>query len=221
MGEELELPDVLWGARSEPGQPGERFIDYFPAFVVSPDGRRAYIVHADTDRITVVNLEAMRILRSSNLRPRTSLLERFLSFLAKDAHADGRWPYYEKWATISADGRFLYVGGGHALPARPDSWVVGVYPDESAGLRMIDTESLEIIAEIKPGGECVYKNLATHPSGRYLYANTYGTDPGQTGRPKRCRDLQGGGGLLVFDAGTLEVIASRSSGGAVLFAPAE
>ena len=213
VGEEVELPDVLWGARPEPGE-GERFIDYFPAFVVSPDGRRAYIVHADTDRITVVDLEAMRILRSSGLTPRTSLFERFLSFLAKDAHADGRSPFYEKMATISPDGRYLYVGGGHALPARPDSWVVGPYADRSAGLRMIDTESLEIVAEIEPGGECEYRNLAVHPSGRYLYATTFGTDPGQAGVP-RCR-----AGLLVFDAHSLEVIASRSGGGAVLFAPA-
>ena len=214
--EELELPEVLWAARTESSQLGEGLLVYYPAFVVRPDGRRAYIVHADTDRITVVNLEAMRILRSSELRPRTSLLERFLSFLAKDAHADGRWPYHEKWATISADGRYLYVGGGHAVPEEGESWVVGVYPSESAGLRVIDTESLEIIAEIEPGGECVYRNLAVHPSGRYLYANASVTDPGQTGSPRTCR----GDGLLVLDARSLEVTASRSTRDAVLVAPA-
>ena len=213
--EELELPDVLWGARPEPGQSDQRFTEHFPAFVVSPDGRRAYIVHAETDRITVLDLQGMRIERSRDVRLRTSLFDRLLSFLAKKTYADGRSPYHEKRAAISPDGRYLYVGGGHALPEEGEPWVVGVYPDESAGLRMIDTDSLEIIAEIEPGGDCEYRNLTVHPSGRYLYATTYGTDPGQTGFPK-CRSH----GLFVFDARTLEVIANRLNGDAVLVVPA-
>ena len=213
--EELELPDVLWGARPEPGQSDQRYIEHFPAFVVSPDGRRAYIVHAETDRITVLDLQGMRVERSRDVRLRTSLFDRLLSFLAKKAYADGRLPYHEKRATISPDGRYLYVGGGHALPEEGEPWVVGVYPDESAGLRMIDIESLEIVAEIEPGGDCEYRNLTVHPSGRYLYATTYGTDPGQTGIPRCHAD-----DIFVFDARTLEVIASRLNGVAVLVAPA-
>ncbi len=208
----VDLPDVLWGERPEAGSP-ERHTDYQPGLVVSPDGRRGYVVHADSDRVTVVDLLAMRIERSAEIRAQTSLFDRLFSPLTRKAHADGGSPFSEKWASISPDGRDLYIGGGSARVEEGEPWGVGVWPSESYGLRMVATDSLEVVAEIEPG-ECEYRDLAVHPSGRYLYAATSGTDPGQVGIP-RC----GNGELLVLDPATLDVLASRTGRGAVLFAP--
>jgi len=208
--DELDLPGVLWGVRPEPYQPDEpTMVGYYPAVAVSPDGRRAYIVHADADRVTVVDLEGMRVERSDEIgRRQASLFERFLSSLAGNAYAkdvpipeksaaisrDGGPLYQEKWAAISPDGRFLYVGG-----------VSERFPTGSLGLQVIDTGSLDIVAEITPGGD-LYADLAVHPSGRYLYAVTGGITEGR---------------LLVLDPVTLEVMAHRLTfGGVPIVAPA-
>ena len=180
--EELEVPEVMWRT------------DYTPGIAVSPDGRRAYLVHAESDRITVVDLQEMRIERSQEIGRRVSLIERFLSSLAGTAHADGGGNFQERWAAISPDGRHLYVGGQDTR--MDEDWLPGTPPapfvqTTSLGLRVIDTGSLEIVAEIDHGGDNVYWNLAVHPSGHYLYAVTDGD-------------------LLVLDPDTLDVIARGS-----------
>ena len=147
--DELALPDVL-----------------LAAFAVSSDGRRAYVVHADSDRVTVVDLEEMRVERSEAIGRSASLFERFLSFLAGSAYAKG--PLQEKWAAISPDGRYLYVSGMSQRPVNTPAG--GVLEQTSFGVQVIDTNSLDVVAEIKPGGEDVYGDLVMHPSGRYLYA---------------------------------------------------
>jgi len=198
---ELALPDVLWGVRRELDQLDEEATVYYPAVVVSPGGRNAYVVHADSDRVTVVDLEEMRIERSEKIGRRTSLFERFLSALAGGAHADGaQRPTQWKSAAISPDGRYLYqAGGSQRSIVTPAGY--GVIERTNLGLRVIDTVSLDIVAEIKPGGEDVYSALVMHPSGRYLYAYT--------------------DRLLVLNPTTLETMAVRRLSGTrhVLVAP--
>ncbi len=86
------------------------FAEWRPAVVLSHDGRRLYIVHADQERLTTVDFDALTV-RSIVLRETQSWLERLLDLTAGVAEAKGIWTGTVKAAVLSPDGKRLYVVG--------------------------------------------------------------------------------------------------------------
>jgi hypothetical protein len=85
-----------------------RLVYWKPALTLSPDGRRLYIVHADRDRLTIVDLEKGDV-QNAVLFSRTAWLERFLESTARLAPVSGSVGGASRAALISPDGQRLVV----------------------------------------------------------------------------------------------------------------
>jgi DNA-binding beta-propeller fold protein YncE len=99
-----------------------------------------YIVHADSDQLTTVDL-IDRTIRTVEIRPHLSWLEGLISFTAKTAQAkvlNGT----TKQAVLSPDGKTLYVTGFTGLPSvdANGNWLWETIP---LGLQKIDVASGE------------------------------------------------------------------------------
>ena len=79
-----------------------------PALTLSPDGSRLYIVHADQEILTSIDL-AQGAVHDAAIEKATSWLERLLSATAGVAHAKGPAEGAIKSAMVSPDGSRLYV----------------------------------------------------------------------------------------------------------------
>jgi hypothetical protein len=79
-----------------------------PAITLSPDGSQLYIVHADQETLTRIDL-AQGAVHEAAIEKATSWLERLLSVTAGVAHAKGRAQGAIKNASISPDGSHLFV----------------------------------------------------------------------------------------------------------------
>ena len=173
---ELELPEVLWWTRVETGEHGEYSAQYLPGTAVSPDGRSYYVVHPDEDRITVVDLESMQVERSEEIGHNASLFGRLLSLLASTAHAKGG-ATTSKGAAVSPDGRLLYITGSTERPVRETADAEErTWESIDYGLKVIDTASLEVVAEdvppSAPSGShlnwaVMYREVSPDPTVRY------------------------------------------------------
>src|SRR3990172_2001782 len=84
-------------------------IFWSPAIVFSPEKQAVFIVHADANQLTTVDL-ALRTTSTVQIRPATSWIERLLALTAGVAHAKGLNGAI-KSAVLSADGNRLYVVG--------------------------------------------------------------------------------------------------------------
>jgi hypothetical protein len=108
---QLALPEVLDGQylRGEALEPHDNSIWYLPATVWAPGQPWLYIVHADQDRLTIVNFDAQSV-ASRPIAPAQSWLDRLMAFTAGVAEAkmvNGT----QKHAAISPAGDRLYVLG--------------------------------------------------------------------------------------------------------------
>lgn len=142
----LELPDVTIGQREEQGgSAGVQYAMYFPARVMSPDGRRYYVAHADSETVTVINLEAMSIESSAEPKRPTSVWGSIGGFLGgllvSEAEAKGGL-YRSKQALLSPDGQVLYVTGSYS--GYPEDDPEGKFP---LGLKAIDARTMTIMWE--------------------------------------------------------------------------
>lgn len=184
---ELELSDIRFGQLVGRDGDGTDFVNYEHKGVMSPDGSLYYIAHANEDRITVIDLKEMTVRRSGEIREPSSLAERVLDYLAGSAHAIG--PITGRGISISPDGRRLYITGWEEGPTveSGEGWEF-----ESHGLKVVDAESFEILAEAPPfeteAAIPRHEWMVPGPAGRYLYA----------GRDTKWR---------VLDPNTLEVLA--------------
>ena len=111
---EQRLPGIVSGFYCLEGcdQPhGELLSAYWsPAVVLARDRRRLYVIHADEEKLTTVDLEAQQVQTMAIRRPQ-SLVERLLALTAGVAEAKGGMSGTVKSAVLSADGRHLYVVG--------------------------------------------------------------------------------------------------------------
>lgn len=198
---ELELSEVLWGQRKETDEHGEYFAQYLPGTAMSPDGRSYYVAHPDEDRITVVDLASMQVERSEEIGRKASLFGRLLSLFANTAHAKGGATSSKRIA-VSPDGRLLYIIGSAERPVRETADAEErTWESIGYGLKVIDTASLEVVAEdVPPRGPpgsplswaATYRQVAPDPGGRYLYALR-------------------GAELYIMDPATLEVVRTTAA----------
>jgi hypothetical protein len=143
------------GLASNSGDP--RVLYFMPAVAFSPGHNRLYVVHADADRLTRVDLAAQRV-SSSPIGPARGRLERVLDLTAEVAEAK-YWPEgAKKWAALSPDGARLYVIGR--------SWD---RVQDADGERQIE----EIFLGLQVVGAQSGLELATYP----LQADWIGTTP--------------------------------------------
>jgi hypothetical protein len=115
------------------------FASWMPAVVPSVDGSQLYVVHADEEKLTTVDLQA-RTLRTVEIDRVQSGLERLLALTASVAQAKGAADGAYKEAALSPDGTRLYVVG-RSMSAADDGHGGWQIAETSLGLQVIDVES--------------------------------------------------------------------------------
>ncbi len=193
------LPGVLVGQRHEEGPDGEFYAIYSPALAMSPDGTRYYVVHPDTDRVTIVNLENMTVDPSLEVAKRKSLLGRLasgvLGLLVSSAEAKGGLNA-SKQALVSPDGRWLYITG--VEDAAPDIPPNGRKP---LGLKVVDTQTMDVVYEEDGIG-----SIALSPDGRWLFGTGWAYEYTQVSANEYMTDDYQGWGLKVIDARSPQLV---------------
>jgi hypothetical protein len=163
---ETPLPEVLAGHWCREGcqDSHERWLSesWEPAVVPARDGRALYVVHADADRLTTVDLDA-RAVRTTEVKAERSMLERLLGLVVGVAEAKGGAEGARKAAVLSSDGARLYVTGS-TIRSEPDpreGWritpaALGVQVVETPGGRLIGGAPVEGsgvgVIELTPDG---------------------------------------------------------------------
>lgn len=85
-----------------------QYVSYSPGLAWDLDREVLYIVHADDDKVTVVDLVNGTIINQTQFRPPQSFLEWVSELLAPAAEAKGG-PWLEARVILSRDGELLYV----------------------------------------------------------------------------------------------------------------
>ena len=137
-------------------------IFWSPAIVFSPEKQAVFIVHADANQLTTVDL-ALRTTSTVQIRPATSWIERLLALTAGVAHAKGLNGAI-KSAVLSADGNRLYVVGESGVTSQ-DSNGEWQFSREVLGLQVIDAASGMEIARL----ETESTDIALSNDGRLLF----------------------------------------------------
>lgn len=137
------------------GQPGHwlgstehRGGRYVPGLAVSPDGSRAYVVHAETDSVTVIDLDAHEVIETHSLQEGASPTARLGGWLlgrfARTAEAKGAAEYLRK-VQLTPDGRYLLISGT-TTEERPEDVAPGTYVEpRPAGLLVVDALTMEVV----------------------------------------------------------------------------
>lgn len=123
-----------------------------------------YIVHAEEDKVTVVDLTNAEIAQQVNIAPQQSILERVLSWGVQTAHAKVV-PGVAKQAVLSPDGQHLFVIGLTSEIAQVEDGSMGwIWHETPMGLQVIDTETLteKFLLDLP------VTNMALSPDGRWL-----------------------------------------------------
>lgn len=112
---------------------------WYPAVIPSRDGRYLYIVHADADQLTTIDLSERKI-RTTAVQTARSWFEDFLAMTANVAEAKGGVNGSSQYATLSPDGSRLYVIG-QTMKATHDTTSHWDTIYASGDLQVIDTQS--------------------------------------------------------------------------------
>ena len=136
---EVELPEVFTGGSEmkRDDQPVETFLE--PAVVLSPDGQRLAIFHADTEKITLIDAHSLTVEKSFSLRRSTNLWG-WLGLAPAVAQAKGEMQGTIRHATFNSDGQYLYVFS-------QEVWVRPEDAPTERGLWVVDLEQGSIVAE--------------------------------------------------------------------------
>lgn len=160
---EAQLDDVLEGViQTGEGSNPDSYTQWQPALALAPDGEKLYVVHADADRLTTINL-VQHSYTTVDIQPRLSWFERLLRRLAGVAHAkvlNGT----TKHAVLSLDGAYLYVSGFTGLPSRDErgDWQFETQP---FGIQMIDVGEAREVARL----ETPASDISLSAGGAYLF----------------------------------------------------
>ncbi len=170
---ETELNGLLDGVICEVAeceQPEDPRLAWAPAVVLAQDGRFLYIVHADEDKLTTVNLVEHTV-QTYPIAPALSWAERLVAFTAAPVYAK-EFDYIVKSAVLSPDGRKLYVVGWHS-DLTTDGNGEHQYVERPLGLQVIDTHNGSQLASQETGGQNIFQSA----DGAYLFIN--GWEEGQ------------------------------------------
>ena len=151
-------------------QPGQA-IYLYPGLAFAPDSDVLYVVHADEDKLTVVDFAAQKV-TTLDIKPQLSWFERLLSLGAIDAHAkvaEGT----RKDAAISPDGKFLYVVGQRSELGETTGNETQVN-NIPLGLQIVRTSDGSRVALYDTDAQ----ELSISADGRYLYLRSWGVSPG-------------------------------------------
>lgn len=115
-----------------------------PGVALSPDGAKLYVVHADVDRLTTVDLSG-RTVSAVDIGAPTAWLDRLFALTAGVAHAKGPMDAFARYAVVSPDGARLYVSGyDFTMTTNDGGWDVA---EEMQALRVLDLINGRILAE--------------------------------------------------------------------------
>jgi hypothetical protein len=133
-----------WQYREEPEDDNEYPVRiYDPGIAWDTERELLYIVHAETDSVTVVNLETGAT-TTTEYAPRQSLTGKLLDWLVPAAAASPV-PHTSRIAVLSPDGQSLFVAGtaDHWNKEPGTNWNDG-WPEELSwtGLQVLDTSNL-------------------------------------------------------------------------------
>lgn len=138
---DVRLDGVTAGQFRAETEEGERGYEmYNPGLAWDLESDRLYVVHADEDRATAVDLAGARVIEQRDIRPEESLWDRLWDWLVPTAEAKMA-PGTTRQAVLSSDGSRLYVTGvRQEMEQQPDGrWVWREVP---LGLQVIATEDL-------------------------------------------------------------------------------
>jgi DNA-binding beta-propeller fold protein YncE len=133
-----------------------------PAIVFAPDGSALFIVHADEDKLTIVDFDE-HATRTVDIQPPQSLLERLIALTADAAQAK-TWNWTTKEAVISPDGKRLYVTG-EVSAASENAKGQSEVTQTSLGLQVIEAFTGAELAR----HETEATQIAISPDGARLY----------------------------------------------------
>lgn len=138
--DEIEVPEALlgrWDTRR-----GTLTVWKFltPAVVLSPDGHQIAVVHADADKITLIDTQNLTVERTFSLSRRRSLMD---LFTPRIVYAKGEQEGTIRQAVFSPRGRYLYI-------FTQEVWLVTGDAPTQRGLRLVDLEQETIVAEALP-----------------------------------------------------------------------
>ena len=160
-----------------------------PALAFAPKQDALYVVHADSDQLTIVDFSDQTI-ATVEIWDQLNWFEQLLSLTAGVAHAkvaDGA----SKQAVISPDGQFLYVVGVHNESIQDSAnWQMSQTP---LGLEIIQISDGSRVEHIETDSA----ELSLLPDGRLLYLHHWGD-----GYTKPWTE--------VFDTATRQIIISKS-----------
>lgn len=140
----------------------DSFTLWSPAVVFSPEKQAVYIVHANANQLTTVDI-AKRTASTIEIQPATSWIERLLALTAGVAQAKGLNGAV-KSAVLSGDGSRLYVVGESGVVSK-DANGEWQFSREVLGLKVIDTASGREIAR----RETEATDPALSRDGRFLF----------------------------------------------------
>jgi hypothetical protein len=159
-----------------------------PAIVLSRDRSALYIVHADSDQLTTVDLQARTVKRVA-IEVAQSWFDRLLTWTAGVAEAKGAVSGATRQAVVSADGSKLYLIGENyhaSWNEEADYWDAG---SSSLGFKVVDIASGRVLDKL----EYQAAQITLTPDGAYLLLHEY---------------QQGGPVTTILDAGTLEELGT-------------
>jgi len=198
----ISLPDVLIGQRHETVFESEDEYNILrrPAMVLSADGAHVYIVHADEDRISVVDWAAGSV-RTEEIKRPASAFARFGAWLSSHlvtrAEAKGGLSRFKE-ARPSPDGTQLYVTGISEIACEGMLYTACV-AGRPLGLQVIDIESMQLTAEFPD-----ISRIAVSPDGSRLIGIG---DESDFREIVNDHALRVGFGATIIDSGSLELIA--------------
>lgn len=162
-------------------------------------GRRLYLIHAITDRVTVVDLTQGKVLQQTEVHPRFSLLDYLWHQLVVPAEAKLE-SGTDRYAILSPDGAWLYTVGMRREFSQQagGAWV---YREIPLKFQVIDTNDLTEIARLDLPVQ--YINLS--PDGRWLLLSGHTEDTAHTVN-------RVGSGLYLYDAHRIEQQAHLQPG---------
>jgi hypothetical protein len=154
-----------------------------------------YVVQADSDKITVVDLAEGEVRRQADIRPAQSLLERFLGWLATPAQAKAV-PGTERWAALNPNGDQLYVVGLRSEMERREDSQEWTWRQTPLGLEVIATGDLTELQRL----DLPVNDLALSPDGKWLLLSGAYDATGADGQSERMTR-----GFYLVDTHSLQV----------------